>query len=149
MPDYISTSRLIDLSAREVHELYKLRVDIFVAEQTTPYAEIDDIDTESTTWHLLARKDGSLIGTARVFPRGDDCVIGRFAVAPDHRGSGVARLLFEEALKVAAERAPGRDVVLEAQAPLVDYYAGFGFEAEGEPYDDTGVPHQLMRLKRS
>lgn len=148
MPDYISTSRLIDLSAREVHELYKLRVDIFVAEQTTPYAEIDDTDADSNTWHLLAHKDGSLIGTARVFPRGDDSVIGRFAVTPAHRGAGVARQLFEEALQVAAERAPGKDVVLESQSPLVDYYAGFGFEPEGESYDDTGVPHQRMRLKR-
>ncbi len=148
MPDYISTSRLIDLSALEVHELYKLRVDVFVAEQATPYAEIDDTDADQGTWHLLARKDGELIGTARVFPHEGDSVIGRFTVTPGHRGTGVARQLFEEALKVAAERAPEKDVVLEAQVPLVEYYAGFGFEPEGEPYDDTGVPHQRMRLKR-
>ncbi|WP_161796002.1 hypothetical protein [Corynebacterium renale] len=33
---------LEDLSVREVHDLYKLRVDVFVGEQETPYYEIDD-----------------------------------------------------------------------------------------------------------
>lgn len=149
MSEYIISSRLIDLSAREVHELYKLRVDVFVAEQATPYAEIDDVDLEQSTWHLLARKEGTLVGTARVFPGDGVVVLGRLAVAPAERGTGLSRQLMEKALQVAEERAPHQDVVLDAQAPLVDFYADFGFAPEGPLVDDTGVAHQRMRLKRA
>lgn len=39
---------------------------------------------------------------------------------------------------------PGQPLYLEAQAGLVDYYAGFGFTPVGELFDDEGVPHQPM-----
>lgn len=149
MTAYLSTSRLLDLSALEVHKLYKLRVDVFVAEQNTPYAEIDHTDAEQSTWHILAWNDGELVGTARIFPSAGHSVLGRLAVTPSHRGSGVSDTIIEEALRVAAERWPEQDVILDSQVPLVDFYGKYDFVAEGEPFDDTGVPHQRMRRAAS
>ena len=37
-------------------------------------------------------------------------------------------------------------VVLDAQAHLVDLYAGFGFEPVGDPFAVEGIPHRTMRL---
>lgn len=140
-----------------IHALFKLRVDIFVHEQQCPYAEIDDIDARPDTLHFLALADAAsaaaapdLLGTARLFPstHGDNSVpvaqFGRFCVRKDARGSRVAHCIMEAALRSAAELYPEHPVFLEAQAPLVGYYAAYGFEICGEEFLEDGVPHVPM-----
>lgn len=154
MTTYFSVSTLSELAPLEVHHLYKLRTDVFVAEQATPYAEIDDVDAHPDTRHMLMWRNGDtpkrLIGTARVYPStidGQDFAqLGRLVIAKDKRGTGQARELLFQALRLASETYPGRDVYLTAQLPLVDYYAGYGFAPAGETYDDSGVEHQPMVL---
>lgn len=154
MTTFFSVSSLSEMAALEVHRLYKLRVDVFVHEQATPYAEIDDIDAEPTTKHMLAwrRGDGptQLVGTARIYPDvvdGQDVTqLGRFVVAASDRGTGLASELMFQTQRLAFETYPGRDVHLSAQAELADYYAEYGFKPAGEQYDDSGVAHQPMRL---
>ena len=46
MPHFISAAPLGQLAALDVHQLYKLRVDVFVHEQRCPYAEIDATDAD-------------------------------------------------------------------------------------------------------
>ena len=144
MPIYFAVSHLAQLSALEVHKLYKLRVDIFVHEQKTPYAEIDDADALDTTFHVLNwDADKNLIATARVYPsviNGKDVVqIGRVCVAENHRHQGIGEELM---------RQTGLDVFLEAQTKQRDFYEDFGFEAVGEEFTIEGVPH-LPMLKKS
>ena len=38
------------------------------------------------------------------------------------------------------------NLVLSAQTHAIDFYARFGFVAEGEDYDDAGIPHRTMRM---
>ena len=156
MPHFISAAPLGQLAALDVHQLYKLRVDVFVHEQRCPYAEIDATDADPQTVHLLAWDADSheLLGTARVFPAApaDDAAlsdatgaqIGRFALAPAARGTGLGRELLQAAIDLGERMHPGKPLYLEAQAGLVDYYASFGFTPTGEPFDDEGVPHQPM-----
>lgn len=158
MTNFFAVSHLGELSPLEVHRLYKLRVDIFVHEQQTPYAEIEDIDAADTTMHVLAwsarRADGDptrdLVGTARLFRdtwAGEEVVrLGRIAVAAEQRGSGLASELIHQSLRFAAERAPGCDVIIAAQAELRSYYEGYGFRVCGDSFDDAGVPHLPMLL---
>ena len=54
MPHIITAAPLGQLAALDVHQLYKLRVDVFVHEQRCPYAEIDATDADPQTIHLLA-----------------------------------------------------------------------------------------------
>ena len=70
--------------------------------------------------------------------------IGRFALAPAARGTGLGRELLQAAIDLGERMHPGKPLYLEAQAGLVDYYAGFGFTPVGELFDDEGVPHQPM-----
>ena len=156
MPHIISAAPLGQLAALDVHQLYKLRVDVFVHEQRCPYAEIDATDADPQTVHLLAwdADTHELLGTARVFPAApaDDAAladatgaqIGRFALAPAARGTGLGRELLQAAIDLGERMHPGKPLYLEAQAGLVDYYAGFGFTPVGELFDDEGVPHQPM-----
>ena len=143
----IELKSLPDLGPLEVHQLYKLRVDVFVAEQQCPFNEIDAQDADPATRHILSwEHDGTLAACARVFPTETGSRFGRFVVRPDYRGTGLGPLIVRAGIKYS-ERWPG-DLVIEAQSGLVDYYAQFGFVAEGEEFDDTGIMHRRMRLAR-
>lgn len=136
------------LTARQVHGIYKLRVDVFVHAQATPFAEIDDLDADPQTLHLVAADGDEVVGTARLYPSlidGREVVqFGRFALAGRVRGTGLGRTIMQTMLARAAENYPSRAVYLTAQVPLTGYYAGFGFTPVGEIFDDTGMPHQPM-----
>ena len=150
----ISAANLSHLSPLQVHELYKLRVDVLVHEQQCPYTEIDDTDARDSTVHILAIDDETqqLAGTARVFPStldGEEVAqFGRFALDKQARGTGLGKQVMEAALQYAAVAMSGQPVYLEAQAPLVDYYGAYGFKVCGALFDDEGIPHQPMILRR-
>ncbi|MGA8847481.1 MAG: GNAT family N-acetyltransferase [Nocardioides sp.] len=129
------------LSGSEVHALARLRQDVFVVEQACPYPDLDGRDVAPGTRHVLLSSDGLLIGCARVLDDGDDWRVGRVALARDARGQGLADLLMRTALAVTA----GRDVVLDAQAPLAGWYATHGFEISGAEFLEDGIPHLPMR----
>ena len=48
-----------------------------------------------------------------------------------------------------AEQQYAPDVVLDAQSPLRELYAGFGFEVSGPEFLEDGIPHLPMRLRRA
>lgn len=142
----ISLKSLREMMPLEVHQLYKLRVDVFVAEQNCPFNEIDDQDANPETRHILAFDGETLAGCARVFPTEDGSQFGRFVVHPDFRGSGLGPQIVRTGIEYT-ERFDG-DLIVEAQSGLVGYYEQFGLVAEGEEFLDTGVPHRKMRLAR-
>jgi len=122
--------------------LRALRLEVFVGEQGVPEAlEWDDLDTDSI--HVLACDErGQPIGCGRLTPKHK---IGRMAVHSAWRGQGVGAALLREL--VARARALGwPEVTLDAQVQALDFYAREGFVAEGDVFDDAGIPHQLMRL---
>ena len=49
-----------------------------------------------------------------------------------------------EGLARCAAQWPGQGVRISAQARLQDFYAGFGFAAEGDDYLEDGIPHRQM-----
>ncbi|MEM9301625.1 MAG: GNAT family N-acetyltransferase [Pseudomonadota bacterium] len=123
-------------------ELRPIRITVFVEEQQCPEdEEFDAIDPVSR--HFLARDlTGTVIGTARLTPDG---YIGRMAVAPAWRGRGVGAALLQAGIDLA--RAEGRpQVELSAQVHAIPFYERFGFVAEGDVYDEVGIPHRHMAL---
>lgn len=137
---------LDDMTARELHDLLKLRFDVFVMEQQSLYPEIDGRDV--TALHAFASAEGEQApaGTLRVLGLdGQGPVwIGRVAIRRDMRGVGLGRALMRAAVEMLDERAPGRPQRLGAQEHLESYYAGFGFTRISGVYDDGGVPHVDM-----
>jgi predicted GNAT family N-acyltransferase len=115
---------------------------VFVEEQQVPAAmELDEFDPLSL--HALALgRAGAVLGTGRLLPDGH---IGRMAVLRQARGSGVGSALLR-ALMQAARGRGDRELMLSAQTHAIGFYERFGFVAEGEQYDDAGIPHRAMRL---
>ncbi|MEV4628847.1 GNAT family N-acetyltransferase [Micromonospora sp. NPDC049523] len=131
-----------DLSARTLHDLLRLRIDVFVVEQECPYPELDGRDVEPGTRHLWLEQDGVPVAYLRILADPDGVErIGRVVVAKQARGDGHAGRLMTEALAVIGARTS----VLEAQAHLAGFYARYGYSPTGPEYVEDGIPHLPMR----
>ena len=120
--------------------LRQVRETVFVREQKVPLElEWDGLDDQCL--HMLAEdRDGNPIGTGRLLPDGH---IGRMAVLREWRGRGVGsallRALMEEGRKQGFET-----MILAAQIQAMPFYEKAGFVAEGDVFDDAGIPHRNM-----
>jgi ElaA protein len=134
-----------DLDTATLYKLLKLRVEVFVVEQKCAYPELDGLDLLPETRHLWLADEGEIISVLRLREEHEDGVksfrIGRVCTAPSARGKGyTARLL-----KAALAETGSAPVRLNAQARLVDMYAGHGFKPDGKEYLEDGVLHLPMR----
>lgn len=142
-----SVKALDALTAHEVHDIMRLRVDVFVVEQRCVYPEIDGQDP--TALHIQAHApNGALAAYARILPPHDaePPHIGRVIVHPAFRGRHLGRHLMHHALAAVVERYGPHNCALAAQAYLVPFYASFGFEPVSAEYMWDGIPHVDMRL---
>ncbi len=120
-----------------------VRSAVFIEEQGVPVAmEWDGLDHMCV--HALA-EDGAdrVIGTGRLMPDGR---IGRMAVLAHWRGRGIGGRLLEALLCEHRVRSwpPAH---LHAQLEATEFYARHGFEPNGDPFVEVGIPHVLMRLE--
>src|SRR5690606_28316212 len=60
-----------DLSPTQLHDVLRLRNLVFVVEQDCAYDDIDGLDLQPTTRHLLATTDGGLAACSRFLPEPD------------------------------------------------------------------------------
>lgn len=118
-----------------------VRTAVFVVEQGVP-PEIERDVLDPLCRHALARAAGGrVLGTGRLLPDGR---IGRMAVLRDARGGGVGGAVLQ-ALIAEAGRLGMREVALNAQTHALAFYRRHGFEAEGELFEEAGIPHLAMR----
>ena len=132
-----------EMSAAVLHDVLRLRQDVFVLEQECLYPDIDGRDLEPGTVQFWAEPaGGEVAATLRVLDEGDGVArMGRVATAGSARGAGVAAEMLQAAL--AAHRGP---VVIDAQTYLEQWYARFGFVRDGAEFVEDGIPHVPMRL---
>ena len=137
--------RFDDLGVHGLYDILALRCRVFVLEQG-PFQDPDGADLHA--WHLQCRdEDGVLQAYLRVADPGikyDEPSIGRVITAPEVRRTGLGRALMHEGLQRCAAQWPGQRVRISAQARLNDFYAGFGFVAQGDDYLEDGIPHRQM-----
>jgi len=131
-----------ELDARTLHDLLRLRCDVFVVEQACAYPDIDGRDVEPGTRHLWLAQAGNPVAYLRILdePSGE-ARIGRVVVAAHARGHGYGDRLMSEALALIGDR----PCVLTAQAYVADFYTRYGFVATGPEFDEDGIAHVPMR----
>lgn len=123
---------------------FSLRKDVFVEEQNVPVElELDEYDATAT--HFLMRDaNGAPVATARLLNKHGLAKIGRVAVLKAVRGQGLGLELMRAVLD-EARRQGFREAVLDSQTYAILFYERLGFVAEGDEFDDAGIPHFLMR----
>lgn len=125
-------------------DLRDIRQAVFIDEQKVP-PELEWDDTDEIADHFLAvLPDNTPVATARMFYTLDDTAhIGRMAVLPGQRGTGLGEKLLRHLMTHAANQV--HDLYLSAQEHAIPFYQRSGFHICTEAYDDAGIPHYGMR----
>ena len=120
--------------------LLGIRFSVFVEEQgVPPELEADALDAEAR--HLLVTdRTGLAVATARLLDNGH---IGRMAVLASHRGNGLGMRMLRQLMQMAEDAGVQR-IYLNAQCSAEGFYQRAGFRAEGEVFEDAGIPHRRM-----
>lgn len=117
-----------------------IRKAVFIEEQKVP-EEIEIDAYEDSSSYVLALAEERPVGTARWRTTGEGVKLERFAVLPSYRSRGVGRALVEFVLDQLQD-APR--VYLNAQEPVVAFYARYGFVPHGRRFHEAGIPHIKM-----
>ncbi|MBP2436190.1 GNAT family N-acetyltransferase [Microbacterium amylolyticum] len=136
----VRASHVRDMDPAVLYRLLRLRVDVFVVEQTCAYPELDGRELEEDAVLLWIEQDGELAATIRLLQDGLDARIGRVATSAAQRGQGLAATLMREAIS----RSSGQVIRLDAQSHLAHWYGGFGFQQDGPEFLEDGIPHVPM-----
>ena len=144
-----SLAPFAELAPRHIHDMYRLRVDVFIVEQNCVFQDVDGVDPKC--WHLLGYSDSVLVAYCRILPAGvkfPEPSIGRVITARSVRRTGMGRVLMAEAMKRARELFGDRQIRIGAQAHLERFYNEFGFKKSSEPYDEDGILHIEMENRQ-
>jgi len=126
----------------ELDDALALRHAVFCQEQgVAPDLDRDRRDDEAL--HLVAVRGGEVVGTCRLLVEAGVARLGRLAVNRECRRLGIGAALVAAA-RDSAERAGARRIVLSAQTHATGVYAGQGFTASGEPFQEAGIEHVHM-----
>lgn len=145
-----------ELSAKELHDIYQLRIGVFVVEQTCYYQDVDGLDLHPETRHLMfwdgePSKDGILAGYTRILAPGTSypeyASIGRIANAQTHRGMGLGHKMVEQSIVAALQYWPDKSIKISAQAHLQGFYGKHQFVTVTGEYLEDGIPHVGMVRK--
>ena len=133
------------LEKDELYAMLALRQKVFIVEQSCHYLDIDDYDQVNR--HVMLLVDDELIGYARIIAPGNhfnEASFGRFLIAKEHRGQGVADKLIQTVLEDIKKQHGDVAIRIEAQDYLTSFYKKYGFVPISEPYDLDGISHIAM-----
>lgn len=130
-------------SGKELEQVFEIRHTVFVMEQKVdPDLEYDEF--EETSIHYLALLNQVPAGTARWRRTPNGIKLERFAVLEEYRGKGVGSALVATVLNDLPDR---DNVYLHSQLAASNLYLRFGFQIEGEQFEEAGIQHYKMVLK--
>ena len=135
------------LTTDELYDMLRLRVNVFVVEQSCPYPELDGVDKEAV--HLFAREDGRTVACLRLFwKEGEPGVLFMGRVVTALRGLGLGGELLRRGIAEAFDELRAEEIYIEAQEYAKGFYAREGFAVCSDAFLEDGIPHVQMRLRR-
>ncbi|MCL2574519.1 MAG: GNAT family N-acetyltransferase [Defluviitaleaceae bacterium] len=102
---------------------------------------------DETSEHLLMYEADVPVATGRIVMHDGKYSIGRVAVLKEHRGKGYGRVVMNDLIN-RAYRLGAKEIEIHAQSYLVNFYSSFGFEICSEEYEEAGIMHFTMILKK-
>ncbi|MFC6175283.1 GNAT family N-acetyltransferase [Companilactobacillus huachuanensis] len=133
-----------ELSPKELIDILKARVAVFVVEQNCPYQEVDEDDYSDL--HVCLVENGELEAYTRIIDKGDHITFGRVLVVEKFRKAGLGAKIVQATIDEIEQRFPKQPIQIQAQAYLQEFYASFGFKAISDVYLEDNIPHLDMLL---
>jgi predicted GNAT family N-acyltransferase len=131
-------------SEEELKKVFKIRTTVFVEEQNCP-PELE-WENEDVSNHFLATLDEQPAGACRWRQTEKGFKLERFAVLPQFRGKGIAHQMVQTVINDLPANASY--VYLHAQIEAMPLYVKSNFIAEGELFEEAGIQHYKMILKK-
>ena len=134
-----------ELSNRELLDIIRLRISVFVVEQKCAYQEVDEYDDKAI--HLYLKDNDEIVAYARVLPKGctyDEVSIGR--VISIRRKIGLGTRIVKEAIEIARKEFDASSIKIGAQVYVKKMYEDCGFVGISDEYLEDGIPHADMLL---
>ena len=140
----IITKHTNELTSKELIDILKERVKVFVVEQNCPYQEVDDDDYDDL--HVCLIENDRLKAYTRIIDKGDHITFGRVLVVKEFRKNGLGEKIVEATIDEIKKDFPKKPIQIQAQAYLQKFYEQFGFKAISEVYLEDNIPHLDMLL---
>ena len=132
-----------ELSAEELFEIYKLRVSVFIVEQSCPYQDIDDAD--KSAYHVWLRDEDGIEAYARVLPAGVAFPTAAFGrVIAVKRRCGLGTKIVTASIEAVRDKLGADMITIEAQVYARSLYENLGFRQTSEEFLEDGIPHIQM-----
>ena len=138
MPQKITVKKVS--KPTDLEQVFAIRREVFVGEQNCPPELEWEFEGESI--HFLATVDEEPAGACRWRKTDKGYKLERFAVLNIFRGKGIG----QELVKAVLNDLPGTAdyVYMHAQIQAVSLYKKFGFETEGDEFEEAGIRHYKM-----
>lgn len=125
--------------------VFMVRAIVFMEEQGIACAaEMDQHDLSCL--HVLGELDCEPVACGRIRFTADTARLQRLAVRQNWRGQGFGAELLQFMLAQCRHRGFHR-FTLHAQTQAMPFYARQGFQTQGEPFLEAGIPHIRMILQ--
>ena len=135
-----------ELSAEELFEIYKLRVSVFIVEQSCPYQDIDDAD--KSAYHVWLWDEDGIEAYARVLPAGVAFPTAAFGrVIAVKRRCGLGTKIVTASIEAVRDKLGADMITIEAQVYARSLYENLGFRQTSEEFLEDGIPHIQMQLE--
>lgn len=135
-----------ELSTKELLEIMKLRISVFVVEQNCPYQEVDEWDEIAV--HIWLTDRENIIGYTRIIDKTDSLTFGRVLIRKEYRKKNLGAQLLKITLAEIQKRYPNRSIDISAQAHLRSFYQQAGFKTVSSEYLEDNIPHIAMKLEK-
>ncbi|CAJ1203984.1 Protein ElaA [Companilactobacillus paralimentarius] len=136
-----------ELTSKELTEIFKQRVAVFVVEQNCPYQEVDANDFDDL--HVCLVENNKLMAYTRIIDKGDHITFGRVLVVKEYRKDGLGRQIVQATINEIKKRFPNQTIQIQAQAYLQKFYESFDFKAISTVYLEDNIPHLDMLLENN
>ncbi len=133
-----------DLSKEELYAILKMRMEIFMLEQHSLYLDLDGKDQQATHIFGVPEHHTEPVCYGRVTTENSTAYIRRICVRKVFREKGLGTLLMNQLL-YHIDTLDIDTIELDAQIHLQNFYGKYGFYTIGQPYDDAGILHVMMR----
>ncbi|WP_345947524.1 MULTISPECIES: GNAT family N-acetyltransferase [unclassified Mucilaginibacter] len=128
----------------DLEKVFAIRHEVFVVEQNCPPQLEHEFEDQSN--HFLATVNNTPAGASRWRKTDKGVKLERFAVLKDYRGQGVGQALVQAVLNDLPAEVD--NVYLHAQIQAVSLYEKFNFVKIGPEFEEAGIKHYKMVLKR-
>ena len=133
-----------ELSTKELYEILKSRMEIFMLEQEIHCLDMDNVDYESL--HCFLWDGERVVAYLRAYEAGENTVkMGR--VLTLYHGQGLGRTLMEQSIPVAKAFFACNRIWVDAQSHAEKFYEKLHFITVTEEFLEEGIPHVGMELK--